>query len=203
MFKISHFRYDAPLPETTPARRLMRQLLIPVLAIATLLQPACSGDPLVNRLPWVYRIDIQQGNVISQDAVNQLRLGMTKRQVQFVLGTPLLVDPFHADRWDYYYQYDPGSDGIEDPEKQRLSLFFDGDSLARISGTVEPQPMDTENDTQRQVTVDVPPQEVEDPGVLTRLWRWFGFGAGEEYADTPATTNRETTAPPAEVPPVY
>jgi outer membrane protein assembly factor BamE len=181
----------------------MQQLLIPVIAFATLLQLACSGDPVVNRLPWVYRIDIQQGNVISQDAVNQLKLGMTKRQVQFVLGTPLLIDPFHADRWDYYYSYQPGSEGEKKSDEQHLSLFFDGDSLARISGTVEPQPMSAATQSQRQVTVDVPPQEIEEPGVLTRLWRWFGFGGGEEYGTTPTTTNRENTEPPAEVPPVY
>ncbi|MGD2074506.1 MAG: outer membrane protein assembly factor BamE [Gammaproteobacteria bacterium] len=181
----------------------MRKLLIPVVAIATLFQAACSGDPVVNRLPWVYRIEIQQGNVISQEAVSQLRLGMNKRQVQFVLGTPLLVDPFHADRWDYYYQYKPGSDGEEQADKQRLSLFFEGDSLVRIDGSVLPQPAGEASESPRQVTVNVPPQEIEDPGVLTRLWRWFGFGAGDEYGATPTTTNRETGAPAPQVPPVY
>ena len=78
----------------------------------------------------MYRIDIQQGNVIAQDALNQVRLGMNKRQVQFILGTPLLADPFHLDRWDYYYQYKPGTRGEGEPQKQRVSLFFEGDTLA-------------------------------------------------------------------------
>ena len=181
----------------------MRKLLIPVIAIATFSLVACSGDPIVNRLPWVYRIDVQQGNVIAQDAVNQLRVGMNKRQVQFVMGTPLLIDPFHADRWDYYYQYSPGSDGEGEAEKQRLSLFFVNDSLARMSGTVEPQPEDEAVEPQRQVTVTVPPQEIEDPGLLTRLWRWIGFGSQDETTGPPATLNRDPSPPPEEVSPVY
>ena len=57
------------------------------------------------RIPGVtpYRIEIQQGNYVSQDMVAQLKPGMTKEQVRFVLGTPLVTDIFHADRWDYVY----------------------------------------------------------------------------------------------------
>ena len=57
------------------------------------------------KFPGVYRITIQQGNVITQEMIDQLEPGMTKRQVRFVLGTPLIDDPFANDRWDYYYSY--------------------------------------------------------------------------------------------------
>jgi outer membrane protein assembly factor BamE len=155
---------------------LMRKLLILISAIASLFLAACSGDPVVNRLPFVYRIDVQQGNVITQEMVNQLRVGMTKRQVQFILGAPLLTDPFHADRWDYVYLYDPGSDGTGGPIEQRVTLGFADDRVKSITGTMEPNPQPDTVPSNRQITVVVPPQERESVGVLTRLWRWMGFG---------------------------
>ena len=193
-----------PVPRATQTLFSMRKLLIPVIAIASLLLAACSGDPIVNRLPWVYRIDIQQGNVISQDALNQVRLGMNKRQVQFIPGTPLLADPFHAERWDYFYDYRPGTDGEGEPEKQRVSLFFEDDKLTRMAGSMEPQPAGTTPETPRQVTVTVPPQEIEEPGILTRLWRWIGFGADDEDFRSGATSsNRESGEPAPGTPKVY
>lgn len=70
-----------------------------------------------------YRIDIQQGNVVSQEAVAQLRPGMTRDQVRFLLGTPLLQDVFHADRWDYVYRLDRRQ--ASTVEEGRLAVFFD------------------------------------------------------------------------------
>jgi outer membrane protein assembly factor BamE len=154
----------------------MQKLLIPISIFASLFLGACSGDPVVNRLPWVYRIDIQQGNVINQDMVSQLRLGMTRRQVQFLLGAPMLTDPFHANRWDYFYLYRPGSESDAEPARRNISLFFDADELVRIDGSLQPQPQAGSAPRQRITTVDVPPQELENPGILTRLWRWIGFG---------------------------
>lgn len=135
----------------------------------------CSQDPVVNRLPWVYRIDIQQGNVVDQDAVNQLRPGMSRRQVRFVMGTPMVADPFHADRWDYLYLFKPGSGGGE-PEEKRVTVYFKNDKLVRLSGTQYPDLAAAEQTRQRQVTVTVPPQARGDVGILTRLWRWISFG---------------------------
>jgi outer membrane protein assembly factor BamE len=81
----------------------------------------------------VYVPDVQQGNVITQEMVDQLKTGMTRRQVQFVLGTPLITDPFHQNRWDYYYSYKRGK---KYRAKRRLSLFFKGDELVEIRGNV-------------------------------------------------------------------
>jgi outer membrane protein assembly factor BamE len=78
----------------------------------------------------IYRPDVRQGNYIDQTVVGQLRPGMSKEQVQFLLGTPLLVDPFRQDRWDYVYRFQPGAGG--EIEQRRVSLFFQGDSLSRI-----------------------------------------------------------------------
>lgn len=95
---------------------------------------ACSSVP---RIVTEYRIDVQQGNVVSQDMVSQLKVGLTKDQVRFVLGTPLLTDIFHGDRWDYIYRLEKGRTGAV--EQRNLSVFFDQDGkLSRIGGDVVP-----------------------------------------------------------------
>ncbi len=83
-----------------------------------------------------YKIDIQQGNVLSQDAVSQLKPGMTKAQVQQLLGTPSLKDIFHQNRWDYPYQYIEGPTGKT--QQVLFSVFFDEqDLLTHIAGNIE------------------------------------------------------------------
>ena len=161
----------------------MRKLLTLITIIASFLLASCSSDPVVNRLPWVYKIEIQQGNVLKQDAVNQLRIGMTRRQVQFILGTPLVADPFHANRWDYFYQYKPGTRGEQDAGQEHLSLFFEEDTLVRLDGSVLPDPNASDNQPKQIATVNVPPQEFEDPGILTRFWRWITFNSAAPEQD--------------------
>ena len=85
--------------------------------------------------PGVYKIGIPQGNIITQDMVDQLRPGMTKRQVIFVMGTPLVRDPYHQDRWDYIYSFQPGG-GVRGQE--RISVFFVNDELVSFSGDFVP-----------------------------------------------------------------
>jgi len=86
--------------------------------------------------PGVYKIDIQQGNVVTQDMIDQLRPGMTRRQVRFIMGNPLLADTFHADRWDYLYSLQPGGG---ERQQERIALFFNGnDQLASLSGDFKP-----------------------------------------------------------------
>jgi len=80
-----------------------------------------------------YRIDIQQGNFVSQEMVAQLKRGMTKEQVRFVLGTPLVTDIFHADRWDYVYLLERAG---QPRERRRLAVFFEEGKLARLEGDV-------------------------------------------------------------------
>ena len=84
----------------------------------------------------VYRMEIQQGNYLSQEAVSQLKLGMTKEQVRFVLGTPLVADIFHENRWDYVYRRQ--RENSSQVEARRVSVFFDGDKLVRLEGDVMP-----------------------------------------------------------------
>jgi outer membrane protein assembly factor BamE len=78
-----------------------------------------------------YRPDIAQGNFVSQEMVAQLKEGMTREQVIFVLGSPLLRDIFHADRWDYVFRYKKGNGEITN---SRVSVFFKDNRLARYEG---------------------------------------------------------------------
>ena len=106
-----------------------------LLAIAAVL-PACKSVE-VPKVPGVtpYRMVIQQGNFISQEMVSQLKPGMTKEQVRFVLGTPLVTDIFHADRWDYVF-FRETADGKR--EQRNLSVVFEKDKLARVLGDLLP-----------------------------------------------------------------
>ena len=109
----------------------MQKLLIPLLAAALLAVSGCSGL----KFPGVYRISVQQGNIIDQEMVDQLELGMTRRQVRFVMGTPLIEDTFNPERWDYYYSLRKGSGELV---KKHMQLSFEGDTLASIDGDLEP-----------------------------------------------------------------
>jgi outer membrane protein assembly factor BamE len=104
-------------------------LLLLVLCVA-----GCKDVPL---LPTVtpYKMDIQQGNVVTQDMVQKLQPGMSRSQVRFLLGTPLIVDPFRVDRWDYVYLYKKGG---QPAEQRRLIVIFQDDKLLRTEGDQMP-----------------------------------------------------------------
>jgi outer membrane protein assembly factor BamE len=87
------------------------------------------------KFPFVYRINVQQGNIIDQKKLDQLKIGMSKRQVQFLLGTPLLVDTFNTERWDYLYSVRRGDKVLGE---KRFTVFFASDALARYEGDVGP-----------------------------------------------------------------
>jgi outer membrane protein assembly factor BamE len=107
----------------------MRRLILLVLVLA-----GCKQVPM---LPGItpHKIDIQQGNYVTQDMVSKLKPGMSKSQVRFALGTPLVVDPFHADRWDYVYVLQKGGRVVE---QRRIVVVFQDEKLARIDGDVVP-----------------------------------------------------------------
>lgn len=92
-------------------------------------------------LPGGYRIDIEQGNIVTQDMIKQLKPGMSKRQVRFVMGTPLIKDTFHQQRWDYIYSLERG--GGKRTQKTLTMLFNDegkllswsGDALSQLDGS--------------------------------------------------------------------
>ena len=80
-----------------------------------------------------YRIDVRQGNMVTQEMAAQLKPGLTKDQVRFILGTPLLTDIFHADRWDYVYRLQTGAGEVQ---QRRLVVFFEDGKLVRVGGDI-------------------------------------------------------------------
>ena len=119
--------------------RITRRCLKPLLFLAPALLVACNNVGSMD-FPGVYKIGIAQGNIITQEMVDQLRPGMTKRQVIFVMGTPLVRDPYHQDRWDYIYSFQPGG-GVRGQE--RISVFFVNDELVSFTGDFVPTGSDT------------------------------------------------------------
>lgn len=107
-------------------RPLVRLLLS---ALFLLGMTACS-------FPGVYKLDVQQGNIVTQDMVNQLKPGMNKRQVRYIMGTPLLMDSFNDNRWDYFYSLKNGRDELA---QERLTLFFVDDQLVNMQGNFRPE----------------------------------------------------------------
>lgn len=99
---------------------MMRKILIPVLFLYLAGIAGCS----------VYRPTIQQGNILETSQVDKLKVGMSRNQVIYVMGTPLLEDPFHKNRWDYIHTVKNGRTQIT--TVQRVTLYFKNDQLARI-----------------------------------------------------------------------
>ena len=110
-----------------------------------------------------YRMDVEQGNVVTQEQMAQLQLGMGHQEVRFVLGSPLVKDPFHADRWDYVYSLRDGATGTVD--QQRLSLFFKDDLLVDIHH--DPGGITTKKAHSKAS------DKTAGGGLLRRLWNQF------------------------------
>lgn len=103
------------------------------LFMALLLTGGCGSNI---GFPGAYRINVEQGNIITEDMVKQLKPGMTRRQVRFVMGTPLIEDTFQPDRWDYRHTI---RNGIKTLSESRLTVFFENDALVNVTGTIVPE----------------------------------------------------------------
>ena len=130
--------------------------------LALWLFTALVGGALTGCYPG-YRMDIEQGNVVTLEQREQLQLGMGRREARFILGSPLVKDPFHANRWDYVYSLRDGTTGTVN--QQRLSLFFENDLLVDIRHN----PGDV---TTKKVNSKAP-EETAGGGLLQRLWSRF------------------------------
>jgi outer membrane protein assembly factor BamE len=158
-----------------------RSHLLLAAALCTLLA-ACSIKPsFVNE----YKIDIQQGNVLSQEMITQLKPGQTRDQVRFLLGTPMIADLFHQQRWDYIYQFRNGRTGKI--ESRKFTVFFDAeDRLERVGGdvavaevneltapTAKNRVVDLGSLTGEAADKPLPPRE--EPSYFRRMMNVFGF----------------------------
>lgn len=144
-----------------------------LLAVAAL--PAC--ETIMSNLPGVYTIDIEQGNMVDQAMVDQLRPNMTKRQVLYIMGSPMLTDTFHEQRWDYLYSKQPGG---EARVQKRVSLYFNGDNLVGVQGDFRPSTMPIMKES-TETTIDLPKRDLE-----TTMWEKITslFG-GDASSSTP------------------
>lgn len=114
------------------------QIIVTILACT--LFTGCS----TLEFPGVYKINIEQGNVITQEMIDQLKPGMSMEQVEYVMGSPMIKDSFNGNRWDYVYNIKRG----DLPRKQhRVTIFFEYDSLKYFTGDFVPSEINKQTDT--------------------------------------------------------
>ncbi len=119
----------------------------PMRALSTAVAALCAGVVLSG---CVYRMNIQQGNYLEPRAVSQLKVGMTRSQVRYLLGTPMVPDAFDNDRWDYLYYFKKGR--LHAPEQRHLIVYFQDDKVSRVDRSdVGPMPPPAE---QRDIEPD-------------------------------------------------
>ena len=158
---------------------------------------ACTHEGTF-KLPGVYRIDIQQGSIVDNEMLSRLKPGMDKNQVQFILGTPSLVDPFHTNRWEYIYTF---SKGGRQRKQRHLTLHFEDDKLAYIDGDVVPGLERPEQITNKPTKmVDVPLRKYKKRGFFGKLFDKLPFtGDGAEPEVQEKTQDQETAKPDTQV----
>lgn len=103
-------------------------------------------------------MDISQGNVLTSEMLAKLKPGMTPGQVKYLLGTPLLVDPFHAHRWDYVYRYSKAGKLVE---SRRVTVVFENDKLKGIEGDIVPTPVEAAKPEPAKADAPVQPVSAE------------------------------------------
>lgn len=155
----------------------MRKSLYYLSLLTSLALVSCTT--ILNNLPGVYTPEIQQGNIIDQAMVDQLRPNMSKRQVLFIMGSPMLDDVFHKNRWDYIYSNQPSG---EDRVQKQVSLFFENDQIVGIQGDFRPGEVPVIK-TAAETTVDVPKRDLEKT-LWEKITGLFGYDGTD---DTPNT----------------
>jgi outer membrane protein assembly factor BamE len=151
----------------------MKRLALPtiLLAVGALLASGC-----------VYKMNIQQGNYLVAESVSQLKEGMTRSQVRFLLGTPMVPDAFNEDRWDYYYFF--SSRKFDEPLKRRLTVYFADDKVQRFENLGVP----TEADL-AQLERDLRKAVAETKGKNRKQGFWSRvFGRDKPANTTPASS---------------
>lgn len=162
-----------------------------ILSLSLLSFSLTSCSTILNNLPYVYTIDINQGNMIDQAMIDQLRPNMTKRQVLYVMGSPMLVDFFHQNRWDYVYSSKKGS---EDREQKTVSIFFENDQIKGIQGDFRPSAVPVVKPSVDNM-VDVPKRDLEKT-----LWEtmtgWYGYDGNHDDVKKEVETAKQPAAIP-------
>ncbi len=150
-----------------------RRIVTIALASVVVLVSGCStmGEylPSFDRF-GVYRIDVNQGNYLTQDMVEKLKVGQTRQQVRAVLGTPILDSAFHADRWDYVYSFKKAGKEVEN---RKFVVYFEDDKLTRWEG--DEAPVSAIEQNRIASAREVPDSGDDGDGFFSRVWDFF-FG---------------------------
>ena len=156
----------------------MKRLALPTISLvfAAVLASGC-----------VYKMNIQQGNYLVPDSVSQLKEGMTRSQVRFLLGTPMVPVAFDDSRWDYYYYFN--SKKLKAPLKRRLTVFFEDEKVARYENQGVPTQADLE-----QLERDLRRAQEENKAKHKAK-------SGDKPAEQPAASGAEAEKAPDPVPP--
>jgi len=145
---------------------VMRRIFFSLLVVLSLLSASCSSA-IPSFKP--YKMDIQQGNVVTSKMMLQLRPGMSKSQVRFIMGTPLIQDPFHSNRWDYFYEMRKGGKVVE---QRHVILDFEKEALVRVRGDVVPAGEGDDNARPTTGTEPVSQPDPEKKGLMDKLQFW-------------------------------
>lgn len=105
-----------------------------------------------------YKQPVQQGNVLEQEDIDQLKPGMSKRQVSLIIGTPAIVSPFHHDRWEYVSRFRNSDDEVE---RKNFTVYFENGALSRLEGDYQPGGTNIEN-TREQSERAIAPMSPND-----------------------------------------
>lgn len=146
-----------------------------ILSLSLLSASLMSCSTVLNHLPYVYKIDVNQGNMIDQTMIDQLRPNMTKRQVLYVMGSPMLVDYFHQNRWDYIYSSKKGG---EDAEQKAIAIFFENDQVKGIQGDLKPSAVPVIIPSTDKM-VDVPKRDL-DKTLWGSINGWFAYDESDD-----------------------
>jgi outer membrane protein assembly factor BamE len=138
----------------------MRITLVTLIASVALLFSGCGV---------VYKMEINQGNFVTQDMVDKLREGQTRQQVRFVLGTPVTESVFHPDRWDYNFSLERRGKPVT---KHRLTVVFDGDKLKSWDVKDAPKSPMVDRDP-AYAAVDPTAKKDDGPGLWERMTGWW------------------------------
>lgn len=142
--------------------------------------PSSLADlPGPSDLPFIYKVDVQQGNVVDQDMLAQLRPQMDKKKILFIMGSPIIQDTFHADRWDYIYTEQKSGGDIE---RRLITLYFKDDKLDHIGGDVQPAESPLVATLHHDTTVKVP--QLRNKGFVDKVKEKIPFvGPAEEKVE--------------------
>ncbi len=160
---------------------MLYRLAFMLLSAQVLLLAGCS----YLKYPDVHKLTITQGNIINQEMVDQLRPGLTRSQVRYILGTPLLASTFDQSRWDYFFSIkQPGQEEL----RERISVYFSNDKLSYFTGDYLPSSLATPSDSAvspESASTEIPSTSGNTP---------------EARSIEPSNIEASTIEPPPEIP---